>query len=101
MEIDLADRMKHVELERLVASGAESPRVIVMESLFDMEGRDDGENPGGRELKRGTDGVAPRACICRQFGRSSRSRPDRPRTNRSASSNIWRNWSVGNAKSVA
>ncbi len=56
MEISLADRH---ELELLVASEAESPRAIAMESLFDMEGRKHGEIQGDT-TERGTDGTASR-----------------------------------------
>jgi len=57
MENDLADRH---ELDQIVASGAESPHAIVMESLFDMESRNHGEIRG-ETTERGTDAVAPRA----------------------------------------
>jgi len=57
MEIDLSD---HHELELIIASGAELPREIVMESLFDMEGRKHGKIQGDT-TERGTDGTASRA----------------------------------------
>ena len=56
MEIDLADRH---ELEQIVAGEAESPRAIVMENLFDMEGRKHGKIQGDT-TERGADGVASR-----------------------------------------
>jgi hypothetical protein len=56
MEIDLADRH---ELEQIVGGGAELPREIVMESLFDMEDRNHGEIRG-ETTERGVDGTAPR-----------------------------------------
>jgi hypothetical protein len=64
METDLADRQ---ELERLVTSGAESPRAIVMESLFDMEGRKYGEFQGDA-TERGTDGTASRVASADSSG---------------------------------
>jgi hypothetical protein len=56
MEIDLAD---HHEWEQIVASGAASPREIVMENLFDKECRKHGKIEGNT-TERGVDGVAPR-----------------------------------------
>lgn len=61
MEIDLAARLEvnRHELEQLVAGEAESPGAIVMENLFDMEGRKHGKIQGDT-TERGTDGVASR-----------------------------------------
>jgi hypothetical protein len=61
MEIDLADRLEanHHELEQIVTVGAELPREIVVESLFDMESRNYGEIQGDT-IERGTDGTASR-----------------------------------------
>lgn len=61
MEIDLAARLEvnRHELEQIVASGAELPGEIVMENLFDMEGRKYGEIQGDT-TERGTGGVASR-----------------------------------------